>query len=77
MGLFDFDNTPDWVNTNESDGATFYGYDDGEGRTDWYDSDGNLREDAYNNVKPENAVDGNTKSSFTSYFTRTEGSTFR
>lgn len=28
MGLFDFDNTPDWVNTNESDGATFYGYDD-------------------------------------------------
>ena len=32
-----------------------------------YDSDGNLREDAYNNVKPENAVDGNTKSSFTSY----------
>ena len=32
-----------------------------------YDSDGNLREDAYNNVKPENAVDGNAKSSFTSY----------
>ena len=38
-------------------------------RDEWwmYDSDGNLREDAYNNVKPENAVDGNTKSSFTSY----------
>ena len=38
-------------------------------RDEWwmYDSDGNLREDAYNNVKPENAVDGNAKSSFTSY----------
>lgn len=38
-------------------------------RDEWwmYDSDGNLREDAYNNVKPENAVDGNTKSAFTSY----------
>ena len=38
-------------------------------RDEWwmYDEDGNLRPDAYNNVKPENAVDGNTKSSFTSY----------
>lgn len=38
-------------------------------RDEWwmYDKDGNLRPDAYNNVKPENAVDGNTKSSFTSY----------
>lgn len=27
---------------NDSDGQTFYGYDDGEGNTDWYDSDGYL-----------------------------------
>lgn len=40
-GGFDM-NGPDWVSTNESDGMTFYGYDDGEGHTDWYDSDGNL-----------------------------------
>lgn len=37
-----FDNTPDWMCTNESDGQTFYGYDDGEGCTAWYDSNGNL-----------------------------------
>lgn len=42
MGLIDFDDTPDWVSTNESDGQTFYGYDDGDGSTHWYDSDGNL-----------------------------------
>ncbi len=28
-----------WVN---SDGSTFYGIDDGEGNTDWYDSKGDL-----------------------------------
>ena len=39
---WDFRNDPDWVSTNETDGQTFYGYDDGEGRTAWYDSDGNL-----------------------------------
>ena len=39
---FDFGNNPDWVSTNETDGAKFYGFDDGEGRTAWYDSDGNL-----------------------------------
>lgn len=27
---------------NRSDGQVFYGYDDGNGRTDWYDEDGNL-----------------------------------
>ena len=32
-----------------------------------YDEEGNLKEDAYNNVKPENAVDGDTSTSFTSY----------
>lgn len=42
MGLFDFDSEPDWISVNESDGQTFYGYDDGDGETDWYDSDGNL-----------------------------------
>ena len=39
---WDFWNEPDWVSTNETDGEKFYGYDDGEGRTAWYDSDGNL-----------------------------------
>ncbi len=38
-------------------------------RDEWwmYDSDGNLLEDAYNNVKPENAVDGDAGTSYTSY----------
>lgn len=38
-------------------------------RDEWwmYDEEGNLKEDAYNNVKPENAVDGDTSTSFTSY----------
>lgn len=38
-------------------------------RDEWwmYDSEGNLLEDAVNNVKAENAVDGNTSTSFTSY----------
>ena len=40
MGLFG--NFPDWVSRNESDGQTFYGYDDGEGRIDWYDANGDL-----------------------------------
>lgn len=42
MGLFNFGNTPDWVSKNESDGETFYGYNDGEGRTNWYDKRGTL-----------------------------------
>ena len=42
MGFFDFDKDPDWICTNESDGQTFYGYDDGEGSTDWYDRNGTL-----------------------------------
>lgn len=38
-------------------------------RDEWwmYDEDKNLKPDAYDNVKPENAVDGNTSTSFTSY----------
>lgn len=38
-------------------------------RDEWwmYDDEGNLKEDAYNNVKPENAVDGKSNTSFTSY----------
>lgn len=33
----------DRIDTNpENCGGTFYGKDDGEGRTDWYDEDGNL-----------------------------------
>lgn len=38
-------------------------------RDEWwmYDSDGNIKQDAYDNVKPENAVDGKTNTSFTSY----------
>lgn len=38
MGPRDYDRT----STNESDGQTFYGYDDGEGTTDWYTKDGCL-----------------------------------
>lgn len=38
-------------------------------RDEWWmkDEDGNIMESAYNNVKAENAVDGNTETSFTSY----------
>ena len=38
-------------------------------RDEWWmkDEEGNIRPDAYNNVKPENAVDGNTSTAFTSY----------
>lgn len=33
----------DRIDTNpENWGGTYYGKDDGEGRTDWYDEDGNL-----------------------------------
>lgn len=39
MGPFE---DADHTYTNESDGQTFYGYDDGDGRTDWYDEDGHL-----------------------------------
>ena len=39
---YDYFNSTDWVSTNESDGNTFYGYDDGDGHTDWYDENGNL-----------------------------------
>ena len=35
----DYDRT--WTN-NYSDGKTFYGYDDEDGNTAWYDEDGNL-----------------------------------
>ena len=37
-----FDNEPDWISTNESDGQKFYGYDDGNGHTAWYHTDGQL-----------------------------------
>ena len=37
MNMRNYDRT----STNESDGRTFYGYDDGEGTTTWYDKDGN------------------------------------
>lgn len=38
-------------------------------RDEWWmkDENGNITESAYNNVKPENAVDGDTSTSFTSY----------
>ncbi len=35
----DYDRT--WSN-NDTDGETYYGYDDEDGNTTWYDSDGNL-----------------------------------
>lgn len=42
MSLFDFDRDPDWISTNESDGMKFYGFDDDDGTTAWYDEDGTL-----------------------------------
>lgn len=41
MGLFGRNPDRTWRN-NDSDGRVFYGYDDEEGNTDWYDKDGNL-----------------------------------
>lgn len=41
MGLFNRNYDRTWRN-NDSDGETFYGYDDGDGHTDWYDRNGNL-----------------------------------
>lgn len=45
MGLFEnlFGSTPDrtWRN-NSTDGQTFYGYDDKDGNTTWYDKNGYL-----------------------------------
>lgn len=32
----------DRTETNKSDGQTFYGYDDEDGTTEWYDEDGVL-----------------------------------
>ena len=47
MGLFEFlsaisnfNGDYDRTSTND-DGTTFYGVDDGQGRTTWYDNDGN------------------------------------
>ena len=40
--MYEFDKDPDWISTNESDGQVFFGYDDGDGHTDWYDSNGDL-----------------------------------
>lgn len=44
MEYYDVDEElkPDWIKTNGSDGQVFYGYDDENGYTDWYDSDNNL-----------------------------------
>lgn len=33
---------PDRTTTNDSDGQTFYGYDNDNGTTDWYAEDGSL-----------------------------------
>ena len=32
----------DYTYTNDSDGMTFYGYDDGDGHVDWYTDSGDL-----------------------------------
>ena len=53
MGPFDDD--PDWISTNESDGQTFYGYDDDDGRTSWYDDDGNY--DSYTDTPLDDDCD--------------------
>lgn len=39
--MWSIDNVPNWVQKNE-DGQVFYGYDDGDGNTTWYDSEMNL-----------------------------------
>ena len=44
MGPFD---DADHTYTNDSDGMTFYGYDNDDGSTTWYDEDGNLDCDTY------------------------------
>jgi hypothetical protein len=36
------DDDYDRIEVNESDGQTFYGYDDDDGETDWYTEDGTL-----------------------------------
>lgn len=33
---------PDRTEKNDSDGQVFYGYDNGDGTTDWYTKDGTL-----------------------------------
>ena len=33
---------PDWWRENESDGKEFFGYDDEDGTTTWYEPDGSL-----------------------------------
>lgn len=55
MGIFGFTSDPDWVNRNMSDDETFYGYDDGNGRTDWYDRNGNL--DSYTDTPTDDECD--------------------
>ena len=39
--MYDFDREPDrtWKN---SDGELFYGFDSDDGKTSWYDEDGNI-----------------------------------
>ena len=39
--LADWMEDAEWDRTIEQDGHTFYGSDDGEGTTVWYDEDGN------------------------------------
>ncbi len=46
-----FDKEPDRYDRNSSDGKTMYGYDDGEGRTDWYNEYGEL--DSYSDTPDE------------------------
>ena len=41
QSMFSF-KKPDRIDKNESDGQTFYGYDQKDGTTDWYTKDGQL-----------------------------------
>lgn len=41
MSFFDKKYDRTWTN-NDTDRQTFYGYDDDNGKTDWYDKNGNL-----------------------------------
>lgn len=41
MSIFDREPDRTWRN-NDTDGRTFYGFDDDDGTTAWYDENGNL-----------------------------------
>ena len=51
-----------WQN---EDGSTYYGVDDGEGRTDWYNEDGDL--DSYSDTPSDDEQEMNDAGYFSEY----------